>query len=72
MSLALLFATASFYPGQARLFPKWLRATNLLYIPHVLLIGAMFFFLYRFSARKRVQQQTYRISGDAQAQGATV
>jgi hypothetical protein len=73
MSLALLFATASFYPGQARLFPKWLRATNLLYIPHVLLIGAMFFFLYRYSVRKRAQRNFVAVIGalQAQPQGAT-
>jgi hypothetical protein len=71
MSVALLFATASFYPGQARLFPKALRATNLLYIPHVLLVGAILFFLYRYSKRRRVQQ-TYRITSDVVAQGATV
>jgi len=59
MSFALLFATASFYPGQARLFPKWLRATNLLYIPHVLLIGAMFFFLYRYSVRRSVVRKNF-------------
>jgi hypothetical protein len=57
MCMALLFALASFYPGQAtRLFPKWLRATNLPYVPHVLLIGAMLFWLYRVSVRKRVPQ----------------
>lgn len=55
MCLALLIATFSLYPGQAKLFPKWLRATNLLSIPHVLLIGAMFFWLYRVSRRKRIQ-----------------
>jgi uncharacterized membrane protein len=54
MCLALLIATLSFYPGQAKLFPKWLRATNLLFIPMILLIGAMFFWLYRVSVRKRV------------------
>ncbi len=56
MSTALLFAALSFYPGQGRLFPKWLRETNLPYVPHVLLIGAMLFWLYRVSVRKRVPQ----------------
>jgi uncharacterized membrane protein len=54
MCFALLFATLSFYPGQAKLFPKWLKDTNLLSVPAVLLIGAMFFWLYRVSIRKRV------------------
>jgi uncharacterized membrane protein len=56
MCLALLIATLSFFPGQARLFPRWLRATNFLYVPHVLLIGAMLFWLYRVSVRKRLPQ----------------
>lgn len=56
MCFALLFATLSFYPGQAKFFPEWLRATNLLYVPAVLLAGAMFFWLYRVSVRKRVPQ----------------
>ena len=56
MCLALLFATLSFYPSRAHLFPKWLNQTNLLYVPHVLLVGAMLFALYRVSIRKRVRQ----------------
>jgi hypothetical protein len=56
MSLGLLFATLSFYPGQAKLFPAWLRETRLLNVPAVLLVGAMFFWLYRVSVRKRVPQ----------------
>jgi len=56
MSLALLFATFSLYPGQGRLFPRALRETNFLYVPHVLIIGAMLWGLYRVSVRRRVQQ----------------
>jgi len=56
MCLALLFATLSFYPSRAHLFPKWLNETNVLYVPHVLLVGAMLFALYRVSIRKRVPQ----------------
>jgi hypothetical protein len=53
---ALFFATMSFYPGQAKFFPQWLRATNLLYVPAVLLVGAMLLWLYRVTVRKRVPQ----------------
>ena len=56
MCMALLFATMSFYPGQAKYIPKWFRVTNLPYVPHVLLAGAMLFWLYRVSVRKRVPQ----------------
>jgi uncharacterized membrane protein len=53
MCLALLFALLSFYPGQhGKFFSKSLRETNLLYVPHVLVIGAMLFWLYRVSIRK--------------------
>jgi uncharacterized membrane protein len=57
MSLALLIATLSLYPGQAKLFPKAVRETNLLFIPHVLLFGSMIFWRYRVSRRKRVPQE---------------
>jgi hypothetical protein len=54
MCMALLFALLSFYPGQPRFFPKALRETNLPYVPHVLIAGAMLFALYRVAVRKRV------------------
>jgi len=53
MCLALLIATLSFYPGQAKLFPRWLRDTNLLMVPALLLIGAMLLHGLR-NRRKRV------------------
>ncbi len=56
MCLALLFATLSFYPSRAHLFPRWLNDSHLLYVPHVLLVGAMLLALYRVRARKRVPQ----------------
>jgi uncharacterized membrane protein len=56
MCMALLFATFSFYPGQSKFFAKWLRETNVLYVPHVLVMGTMLFWLYRVSVRKRVPQ----------------
>jgi hypothetical protein len=54
MSLALLFAMLSFYPSRAHLFPRWVNQSNLLYVPHVIIIGAMLFWLFRVSVRKRV------------------
>lgn len=58
MSLALLITTLSAFPGQAKLFPKWLRATNFLYVPHVLLLGAVLLWLVRISRRKRAERRT--------------
>jgi hypothetical protein len=54
MSLALMFAMLSFYPSRAHLFPRWVNQSNILYVPHVLIAGAMLFWLYRVSIRKRV------------------
>jgi uncharacterized membrane protein len=71
MCLALLIATLSFFPGQGRLFPKWLKATNLLYIPHVLLIGSMLFWLYRVSVRKRTPRSVIVDAPRAEAMLAT-
>jgi uncharacterized membrane protein len=53
MCLALLIATLSFYPGQAKLFSKALRATNLLYVPHVLLIGSILWWIARMQSARR-------------------
>lgn len=55
MCLALAIATLSFYPGQAKLFSKAVRATNLLYVPHILLAGSMMFWTYRVLVRKRIR-----------------
>jgi hypothetical protein len=56
MSLALLLATFSFYPGQARLFSKALRETNLLFLPHLLLLAAVLIWLARVSKHKKVER----------------
>jgi len=54
MCLALLFATASFYPARAGLFSKAINQSNVLYLPHILIIGAMIFWMVRVLGRKRV------------------
>ena len=56
MSFALFIATFSLYPGQARLFPKWLRDTNLQFVPHVVLVGSILFYAVRVSRRKRAER----------------
>ena len=55
MCLALLIATFSLYPGQARMFPPAWRQTNLLWVPHVLLIGSMLLHRFRVMRQKRVR-----------------
>jgi len=54
ISFALLIATLSFYPGQAKLFPKSVRASSLMYLPHMFLVGSMLYWIYRVSIRRRI------------------
>jgi len=54
MCLALLFATLSFYPSRAHLFSKAINESNVLYLPHIFLIGATIFWMYRVRVRRRV------------------
>lgn len=53
MSFALLIATMSFYPGQARNLPLWLKESKLVVLPHIFLIGAMIFYALRYRRRSR-------------------
>ena len=62
MCSALLITTLSFFPGQARQLPQWLRENELLYVPHVLLVGAMVFWMYRVKSRKRAARSTAIVS----------
>ncbi len=55
MCLALLLATVSLYPGQAKLFSAAMRRNSALYLPHILLIGATIFWMVRVLRRKRVR-----------------
>jgi hypothetical protein len=54
MCLALLFAALSFYPSRAHLFSKAINDSNVLYLPHLLLVGAMLYWMFRVRARKRL------------------
>jgi uncharacterized membrane protein len=74
MGSALLIATLSFFPGQARQLPQWLRENELMFVPHVLLVGAMVFWMYRVKRRKRGAGNTVIVSapqsGDGHPQAA--
>ena len=56
MGLALLIASFSLYPGQAKLFSRAVRDTNLLAVPHVLLVGSLLLWLVRVRGRKRAER----------------
>lgn len=47
MCLALLIAVLSFFPGQAKLFPPEVRRMAVLYVPHVLLVVSMIYWMAR-------------------------
>lgn len=52
MCFALLITTFSLFPGQAKLFSPALRATSLMYLPHILLVASMIFWMFRIRSRK--------------------
>jgi uncharacterized membrane protein len=56
MCLALLLTTFSFFPGQAKLFSAALRKSSWPYMPHMLLIGMMIFWLVRLRSNRRSRQ----------------
>lgn len=60
MSVALLVALLSFFPGQAKQLPETLRHNSMLYIPHVIVAGVMFLWLARLRARRREASITLR------------
>ena len=47
MCFALFIATGSFFLGQQRVFPDWLRKTNVLFLPAILPLILMIFWLFR-------------------------
>jgi uncharacterized membrane protein len=55
MCLAFLFALLSFYPTRARLFPAWVNDSNIMFVPHILLVASMTFWMFRMSRRKRAE-----------------
>lgn len=47
MCFALWIAASSFFIGQPQVFPEWLHRTGLLFVPSLLIIVLMFFWLIR-------------------------
>jgi uncharacterized membrane protein len=47
MCLALLIAVLSFFPGQVKLFPPEVRKMAVLYVPHILLVVSMIYWMAR-------------------------
>ena len=61
MCVALMFALLSFYPGQAKLFSKAVRDTGLLYLPHILLLGAIILYVVRVSRQRRRERRAVEV-----------
>lgn len=52
MGISLMIALLSLYPGRPAVFPKAWRATNLLFIPHIVVLGALLLWLVRIRAQR--------------------
>ena len=71
MCLAMYMATMSFFIGQAKLMPSWIREVRLNLIPVLLVIGALIYWLVRIRLlpalrRKRVMRVGRAALGDVQ------
>lgn len=64
MGFTLLFATASFMPGQARQFPDSVRRNILVYIPHIFLVLSLTYWLMRLRARRTTQRKAEIVTID--------
>jgi uncharacterized membrane protein len=53
MCLSLLMATLSFYPSRAHLFSKAINDSRVLYVPHIVLIVSMIYWLIRIRRRRQ-------------------
>jgi uncharacterized membrane protein len=59
MSFALLIATLSFFPGQAKLFPKALLKVPAMYIPHIALVVAIIYWMIRYRRALPVRRDAH-------------
>ena len=61
MCIAMFMATASFFLGQAKLFPADVRASGVLKIPVLLVIGALVYWVIRMQAWPRLRKVSARV-----------
>lgn len=52
MCFSLFIATGSFFLGQQQVFPRWLRKTNVLFLPAILPLILLIFWLWRVRIRR--------------------
>jgi uncharacterized membrane protein len=64
MCFALFIATGSFFLGQQQVFPDWLRKTNVLFLPAILPLILMIFWLFRVRFANAYKRKSMPSSGD--------
>ena len=63
MGFAFLIGVLSLYPGRPQVFPKWLKASNLLFVPHVLILGSLLLWLVKLRRKSGgPQHESSRLS----------
>src|SRR5438128_1332877 len=69
MCFSLFIATGSFFLGQQQVFPHWLRKTNILFLPAILPLILLIFWLFRvlFTNAYKRTDSPYRIHEDCAA-----
>ncbi len=64
MCFSLFIATGSFFLGQQQVFPHWLRKTNVLFLPAILPLILLIFWLFRVRFTNAYKRKSMPSSGD--------
>jgi hypothetical protein len=64
MCFSLFIATGSFFLGQQQVFPRWLRKTNVLFLPAILPLILLIFWLFRVLLTNAYKRKLGPSSGD--------
>ena len=67
MCFSFFIATGSFFIGQPQVFPAFIRKTNLLFVPGILPLGLLIFWLFRVRFIDAYKRKSVPSSGDAHA-----
>jgi uncharacterized membrane protein len=67
MCFSLFIATGSFFLGQQQVFPHWLRKTNVLFLPAILPLILLIFWLFRVLFTNAYKRKLGPSSGDVHA-----
>jgi len=65
MCAALLLASFSFFLGQQKVMPLWMRGSPIFYAPELIVLGAMIFWLIYVGVAKRYRSSSPRLSSVA-------